>query len=203
VLVGTLRTARAVKAYAPESGVPGWIAGATAPVIAIFLLVVLVLAVQVGGNAFLVIGVVALILRALLHTRHAARMATPVDAAGLPELLAPLQVPQFALGLVAAVCLLVAAFTTRVVGLRLFGFGDDAFASPFQLLDMALDFAGRAFLTTVLLTDGLLAVLRRARRPLGADPTDLDRSLEDRLRQLDAAGVTDLGRAPAPPTAPT
>jgi hypothetical protein len=203
LLVGVIRSSLAVKAFLPESALPGWTAAAAAPVLALLILVLAAVFTQFTTNVLVALGALALIAKYLLPVRHASRLARPHARTEVEAALRPLRVEGWVLGAIGGVLLLVALFTVRLLGRHLVGFGDAAFVNPFRAVLMVLDFAAKAILAAVVFSDALLAVLRHAWSEANAlRASEVSAAFEARVEELDEAGIGTLRQSrPSVPAA--
>jgi hypothetical protein len=203
VLAGAIRSAIAVKQFAPESAVPGWIAVVSAPLLCLLTLVVFVLLNQVGGNVLLVLGFGLLAVGILVPTLFARRLARPHTRAELNPVLSPILRRSLLLSAAGALFVTIALFTIDLLGMKLVAFRG-GLMNVFELMEMGLEIYGRALFTTVLFSDLIVALLRHSWREGQAFRTsELSGVLETKVRELEATGIGELRKVAgaAPPAA--
>jgi hypothetical protein len=181
VFVGAIRSALAVKQMLPESALPGWIATVAAPVFALVALSVFVLFHQIGGNWLFLIGFALVVVNYLLLTRDGPRLARPHKGPEVRGILAPIRRRGAVLVSAGSVCLLM---------------------NPLQLVELVIAVVGRSLFTMVLFSDLMTAMLRHAwRETQTLQVSELGNVLEEKIREMEEAGVGNLRKAPAPAAA--
>jgi hypothetical protein len=205
VLVGAIRSSMAVKRFLPEAALPGWVAAAAGPILALLILVLAALFAQITGSVLMTVGALALIAKYLLPLKHARVVVAPTTRAELDAVLAPMTLQGRVLGAIGGVLLLVGFFTFDLLGRQFVGFGEGAVFSPFHVLLLVLDFTAKAIVAAIVFSDWLIAVLRFSWSEANSfRVSPLVAPFQESLEQLDKAGIADLGASAAmsaPPTA--
>jgi hypothetical protein len=202
LLVGVIRSSLAVKSYLPEAALPGWLAAAASPVLALLLLVLAAVFTQFTSNVLVTLGALAFVAKYLLPLRHVAAIARPHARSEVEQSLRPLRVQGRVLGAIGAVLLLVAVLTVRLFGQGFVGFGEGSLMNPFRVLLLVLDFGAKAVVVAVVFSDGIMAVLRHAWSEGDAfRASAVSPVYEAKLRQLDEAGIGTLrSKTPVAPS---
>jgi hypothetical protein len=200
VLVGAIRSSMAVKSFLPEAALPGWLAAAAAPVLALLILVLAAFFAQLGTNVLVVLAALAMTAKYLLPLWHARRVAKPHTRAELEATLRPLRIQGRVLGGVGGVLLVAAVLTMDIFGVPLVGTGEAKLMHPFRVLHLVLDFTAKAIMAAIVFSDWIMAVLRfawsetNAFRASAASPV-----FEARIHQLEQAGIGTLrSKRPVP-----
>jgi hypothetical protein len=204
VFAGAVRAAVAVKQFAPEAAVPGWIAVVASPMLCVLSLVLFVLLHQLGGNVLLALGFFVLALGLLQWTLFGRRVARPHSREELESVLSPIRRRSVVLCLAGVGMIVVAGFAFDFLPrVRLFGWtSEGALLSVWTLVQLGLELYGRALFTTVLFADLIVLLLRHAWNESQAFRVSaLAAPLESKVRQLEAGGLAEIHRSSSPPAA--
>jgi len=198
VFVGAIRGALMTTRFLPESAIPGWVAGVAAPVLSLLILAVFVLINQIGGNKLLMAGFVLVILNFLLYARFGPRLARSYSRSELEREFGHLRAQSAMLLGGGAVCIVIALFSTEIMGMRIVGVGEKKLFSVLQLFEILIELVGKSTITMLLFSDLLIAAIRHSRETTQVfQGSELAKALDLRLEELHTAGVqsiAELGR---------